>query len=450
MKQHFQPHVPARTAVMLSLEEEAIVMTELADSNGAIDADLVAVDRATDVAKGVEDVEVIMGNINNVDDTCAALIAAVGEMGVVGTDADPEEIMPDNVTPEMLEVATESEEGNGKNVVARLKETLKKIWNGIMELLKTAWENIKKFTSGIFDYLQNCKAQCVDLRTKINHLSKIKEGGAKGPISINDPYHFLLDRKGNGGGERIDVSERYMQSVFTDGTRHVAKIGLVLNDSLKSFSPNDVAKWESQTTSVVTAIVQQLAAVLTAKPAGGSPSEGDDKVLAHGAEVLGAWRMSVYGKAVAFTGEGPEQTEALSQIRFRPGPSMTSEGHTVEYPEPFPLDLLKQLLAQSEKMIDHLFYLQRGEGARVLKTGVDSIQRSGEEAIAKLGNAVSGTAGNVVEDDNYAKAALNRVMRLGSAYGNWASSPLKEIAHRSVMFINMEINIVRKMMQYYE
>lgn len=130
------PGVQASVPVQLSVEEEAIAIDESNQTEHEIEEESADIDQLGDIIVTMGDVQTVVSNTPEIQPIDQALVSAVADMAVAGTDANPEELVTD-----VLPNNGVSAEGFIDTVSAKLKE----IWKKIKELISKAWENIKQF-----------------------------------------------------------------------------------------------------------------------------------------------------------------------------------------------------------------------------------------------------------------------------------------------------------------
>src|ERR1700693_2043033 len=113
MKQHFIK--PAPQIDSLSLEEEAVLMDEMMQHSDEIDNCANQAERIEAIQQGVDDVAVIVSTQPIVGEIDQALAQVVADMAVVGSDADPADLLPP---------ANEQ----GQLVTEGFVETVKNLW----------------------------------------------------------------------------------------------------------------------------------------------------------------------------------------------------------------------------------------------------------------------------------------------------------------------------------
>jgi len=120
----------------LSVEEEAIADDELSESGIELEKTSADIDRLDDIVITMNDVQVVISNTPEIKPIDQALVAAVGDMAVAGTDADSE-----GAVANMLLQNTPSTEGFFSSV----KDKLSEMWQKICELMKKMWHRVEEF-----------------------------------------------------------------------------------------------------------------------------------------------------------------------------------------------------------------------------------------------------------------------------------------------------------------
>lgn len=158
MKQFFQP---ASSKVELSLEDEALLLSDISDSDTSIQTTINNLNRAEDTGQALEDVLVIAQSApEELVDVNAQLMQSVREMAVVGTDTDPAAIISNtSLSTEALE---------------EVKNHVKKIWDAIVLMLKQLWEQIKSSFMKYESFFESHKERLTVLRDQVKKLNVSK------------------------------------------------------------------------------------------------------------------------------------------------------------------------------------------------------------------------------------------------------------------------------------
>lgn len=133
-------------AIEGALESDDLMAAEIdaVEDVSAIQQDLDTVDRLEAQATGLEDLATVLDHVNEnneggVTESEAVLTEIASDMAVVGTDLKTDEdVVPGLESLIGHQVSTES-----------LKETAKKYWKKIVEMLKAIWDRIKAFFGNI-------------------------------------------------------------------------------------------------------------------------------------------------------------------------------------------------------------------------------------------------------------------------------------------------------------
>lgn len=200
MKRHLQIEP---TDLNLSVEEEAILL----DEQSQISAELNELDadatRIIDMNVIINDTTQVISGLPEVNGVEADLVAAVSEMAVAGTDADPDDIL--------------SIPANGLSAEGFLKsvgDTLTNIWNAIKTAIAKMYEHLKKFfanfslrSSMMKSKMSAASDKRKELDKKIETIKKDREDSAEKIQTIEKRYkestiplgnrgHFLFTPKG--------------------------------------------------------------------------------------------------------------------------------------------------------------------------------------------------------------------------------------------------------------
>lgn len=164
-----QRHLQAieQSPVTLSVEEIAILGDEQNQSMieiSAIDSDI---DRAMSTDAVLEDVKTVVSGIPEIGATEIDLSAAVADMAVAGTDANPEEL-----------IGNTSEGVSVESIAETIKNTAARIWEAIKQAIDKVWQAITKFFANIAAIFSPAKRKEEEARAKQaeeERLNKIDE-----------------------------------------------------------------------------------------------------------------------------------------------------------------------------------------------------------------------------------------------------------------------------------
>lgn len=120
---------PDSVVNVLSMEEEAILLGDITNDEGEIQSATDALARNEATVNAVEDVLIIGESNPDPSETDMLLAGAVADMAAAGSDVDGSEILPD------VSMSTEG--------IAEIKNTLKKLWDGMVAMLQRLWAHVK-------------------------------------------------------------------------------------------------------------------------------------------------------------------------------------------------------------------------------------------------------------------------------------------------------------------
>lgn len=219
MKKFFQP--TTLSVGDLSLEEQAILLNEIGDGDATIQATINNLNRVEDTGQALEDVLVI-AEVTPKDelDANASLVRSIGEMAVVGTDADPTAIFPNPVlTVESLSDA---------------KSYLKKIWESILEMLRQLRDQIKASFNKYAMFLDSHKQRFVALRDQAKKIDP-RQYNAEQTVPLGlCVRNGRAPRNADGILDNWDVVHSNTEKVLVGHADNDAAVAKVIVDLLKN------------------------------------------------------------------------------------------------------------------------------------------------------------------------------------------------------------------------
>ena len=134
MKRHFSQ--PSEPMFRLSIEEEAILADEQNEGLAEIAAGESEIDRAMETNEVLDSATATVQEIETPGPVETELMAAVADMAVAGTDADPDNLI------------TTGEGVSTEDMAAGIMDKLAKLWKHVKEMLMKAFNYIKSFFVG--------------------------------------------------------------------------------------------------------------------------------------------------------------------------------------------------------------------------------------------------------------------------------------------------------------
>lgn len=220
-----------------ALESDDLMAAEIdaVEDVSAIQQDLDTVDRLEAQATGLEDLATVLDHVNEnneggVTESEAVLTEIASDMAVVGTDLKTDEdVVPGLESLIGHRVSTES-----------LKETAKKYWKKIVEMLKAIWDRIKAFFG-------NVEARIKTYRREVAVLSREfqKRGSEiiKPQISVSTKPYIVNGKVPKTLPEAIDAAQEaainsdpifeHLVKGLNELTKKVSDVGPVKPNTLK-------------------------------------------------------------------------------------------------------------------------------------------------------------------------------------------------------------------------
>lgn len=132
-----QRHLKATPPTLhLSVEEEAIALDEQSESVIDVETTSADIDRLGDIVVTMGDAQAVVSNTPEIKPIDEALVGAVGDMAVAGSDADPTEL-----TANLVPGTSPSTEG----FFSAAKDKITEIWNKIKEIMAKMWQHVRAF-----------------------------------------------------------------------------------------------------------------------------------------------------------------------------------------------------------------------------------------------------------------------------------------------------------------
>jgi hypothetical protein len=177
--------------------------------------------RVEDTGQALEDVLVIAEvTPDNELDANASLVRSIGEMAVVGTDADPAAIFPDPV------LSTES--------LSEVRSYLKKIWDSILEMLRQLRDQIKASFGKYSMFLESHKQRLVALRDQAKKLDPRQYNPEQTvPLGLC-VRNGRAPRNADGVLDNWDVVHQSAEKVLVGHADNDAAVAKVIVDLLKN------------------------------------------------------------------------------------------------------------------------------------------------------------------------------------------------------------------------
>jgi hypothetical protein len=159
--------------MILSMEEEAVVVDTINTDLASIEDSENIIDRAEGTVQAVEDI-VLISTDTPIEESTAKLMASVSDMSVAGTDMEANDLIPLIEHAPVVELSTESIEG--------IKNTAIKIWETIKEMIKRIWANVvavwKNYSLLYQSFEAKLKKLSTQVKTAIDQRQKLVKDGS--------------------------------------------------------------------------------------------------------------------------------------------------------------------------------------------------------------------------------------------------------------------------------
>lgn len=414
---------------LLSLEEEAIIVSEATDEAQTAQQEIAQAERIIEVSDALEDLAIVADEIETATPRELDLIASAGQMAVAGTDVEPEDVVP----------ALESYLGK-KVAVENFREKAAQIWEKTMAFLKQIWERIVR-AFGVHVRLPRLATTIASIEGVAKSAGKLKEG-AQGEFeySASASFYFAGSAVTNAGDLRKALTnvEEAVKFVFDEYPKDLAKRGAELGKLIGEFTPETSGK-----------VVADVRAFLLKEshkvPGGGSGRKQGDFLISEGAPLLGGDKLV---SKEATSDESDSILGSLDRLRTS-GIFLQNEGARSAGMSKFKVMSPAEVEAVAKTAHDIIKLLSDfdAHGLKELKKGADDIAAGAKKANenlnkAKAENADAG-AGQVVAEF---RAALN----FGVAYARWSQNPSLPLFNRAITAVSAALSLCSKSLAHYD
>lgn len=419
----------------ISLEEEALMVSEAQDEAAEVATDLAEAERLIEVTDALEDLAVVADNIEEATPTELQLIETVGQAAVAGTDVEPEEIVP----------AMEGFKG-GRIATEGIRETARNIWEQIQKYLKQIWEKIEAFFYKLFGTVPSLRKRVAALRDKVD----AKQGMKSEAKNVNIPGATYLSIAGtpvknegalNKGLSDLVEASKYVFGTYSDG---VASRGEIIAEALNKF---DIKEAEVATV----ALRDKLAANKGAKLPGSatinkSRFPGFDTYVGPG--LLGNHSLAlklftdsndttVLGSLDKFRRAGVE----LISTNEKPGTNGTG---AAEF-SLMGLSAMNSALADLDKILDLVEEYRRGKRTKDITKSRDAIKTASAKATKAMESAKTG------DEEARATVAYYRAMiNFNAAYARWVQQPAVPFSGSVLSTVRATLALIEKNLATYK
>lgn len=424
---------------MISMEEEALLVGEAGEDLAQAEAEMTEVERVEDLADALEDLAEVADTITEAQPADLAMVETATRAALAGTDVEVEEVIP---ALESFKGTTISTEG--------LRETARRLWDNIVEMLKKVWEKLEGFFYKLVGSIPRLRKSAEDLKTRAENVTgkaveetKHQLGGEAGSLAVDGkaPKNAaeVLNALGTVKSQGEVVFKKYAGSL--------AKAGENMAQALADF---EIEKAEEGLNKVVNAAstiaVDEIAklcnATLTNDPRWRS---GDAKI----APALPG------GKSIVFVvpgdkpdaGSGSALSKADYARRRYAEVVMTSSKKTdaIRSGE-FTTMGANDAIAIADAILgicDTVEEFQRGKGQKDLGKARDKLKDAGSKATAKLEKSRKDQGAAPIA---HYKSAIN----FNVAFGRWATSPMGSLASLSLTACRAGLVVANKSLSQYK
>lgn len=436
-----ETHRPAFEGVVLSLEEEQILLQEAQQDAAEVATDLNEVDRLVEVTAGLEDLAVIADGIEEATPAEVALIETAGDMAVAGTDIPAEEVVP----------AMEAYKG-GRIATENIRDTAASIWRQIQAFVKKVWEKIEGFFYKIFGTIPGLRKRLEALEESIDAAGGKSVEGDKKKFKVSSGVSaFCVDHKPVKTEADLkaavkDTLDTY-KWIFTNSADLVAQVGKELAGAIGDFDPTKGAEEQAK---VVAETAKKYAQSLGRSfPKGSTENlpKLDGFVVIGGKQLLGNTRL------VAKYFKDSTDAGVLGQLdRYRRSSVELAGARDKDAAVPSEFDFAtlsiasaKDLVKQAGEMLDLLEDFHRGKGwkeVKKVKTDLENASSKATTAMSKLKESEEASERAVVP---YFRAVLN----FNGVYAGWTQKPYMGSYTHGLTVVRAIMTLVQRSMAQY-
>lgn len=461
MKEHFRPFL--NDCNFLSLEEEAMLMTEIADHENVTDNAIASADRVLEVQRGMDDVGIILATMSDPTSVEEQLARAVADMAVAGTDLDPVILLPDVSDPldPNVGVATEDNgavvlsqhhaqnagQATDPGMIQKMIDTLAQVWEAIKQALAEAWKSAKQHYNSVFGAVENAQRHVKDLLTKYTELGNVAPKDHS-PITVYDSGDtFRVSGRMVLGEERIKAVERldaFAKSLYGIAPKKVLNIGKHIETAFRSFDPHRLEDFSKMFSHDMAELFEDYAKTFTSSYLPDAHN-GDGNTTLTSAPMLGNFQATVTVPGPLANKEVNEPMEIVAYVsKIRAGiTKMDTVAKDNLAGLSIPIqnsDVYKYSLIGAAKLINIMLDFKSGSVANQLAMQSTAIEKATSVAIDQARRSNNPDAFNVVK----------RILPINSAYANWASQPMMKVLGQLIRVINAEIRVARLALHHFK
>ena len=421
---------------VLSLEEEAVEVAEMAEIGNEITEDNNGQERAADTVQGLENLEAVVTNIEETTPAEAALVDQAVDMATTGTQIDADDIAP----------SMESYVGK-RMAIESIRDSAARIWNSIMEMLKRIWERVETFFYKAFGVLPSIRRRLETLKDVIDVVRSKSIENKKVTVTSGVTYLSIDYKPVKTGSELLSAVKELNKTasyVFNDGVEAFAKAG---EDIATAISDFDVAKKDESVKKAIEAL-KSMGGKLNKLPGNSGTSGDSSHHVKYGSQLLGNQRLAaVTAKSSNEAGElGTLDIMRRAGVKWeksrdKAGQATGSfEFETMSTSEA--ASLVKELVA----LVDVLEDYKRGSAWK----DVTKARTNLEKASAKAAVELDKVKGSSEADERAALPYYRALVRLNQSYVGWTSTPATQLMSHSVNTINAVVAVIKKSLAQYK
>lgn len=421
---------------MISMEEEALLVGEAGEDLAQAEAEITEVERVEDLADALEDLAEVADTITEAQPADLAMVETATRAALAGTDVEVEEVIP---ALESFKGTTISTEG--------LRETARRLWDNIVEMLKKVWEKLEGFFYKLVGTIPRLRKSAEDLKAraeatvgKAAEETKHQLGGEAGTLAVGgkapkNAAEILAS---------LGVVRKQGDAVFKKYAGTLAKAGEQMASAISDF---DIEKASDGLQRVCTAAIavgiSEVAkicdATVTNDPrwrageAKMSPAlPGGKSIVFVAGQLTDKTNPLAYADGIRRTYAEVVMTSSKKQDAVRNGEFTTMNTSDA-------IAIADAILG----ICDVVEEFQRGKGQKDLAKARDKMKEAGAKATAKLEKSRKDQGAVPI---SYYKSAIN----FNVAYGRWATSPMGSLASLSLTACRAALVVANKSLSQYK
>ncbi len=421
---------------MISMEEEALLVGEAGEDLAQAEAEITEVERVEDLADALEDLAEVADTITEAQPADLAMVETATRTALAGTDVEVEEVIP---ALESFKGTTISTEG--------LRETARRLWDNIVEMLKKVWEKLEGFFYKLVGTIPRLRKSVEDLKAraeatvgKAAEETKHQLGGEAGTLAVGgkapkNAAEILTS---------LGVVRKQGDAVFKKYATTLAKAGEQMATAIGDF---DIEKANDGLGRVCVAAlsvgISEVAKVCDATVT------NDPR-----------WRSGEAKMSPALPG-GKSIVFVAGQLADKSNPLSYADGIRRTYAEVVMTSSKKADAIRSAEfttmntgdaiaiadailgICDVVEEFQRGKAQKDLAKARDKMKEAGAKATAKLEKSRKDQGAVPI---SYYKSAIN----FNVAFGRWATSPMGSLASLSLSACRAALVVANKSLAQYK